>query len=61
MSSLPIQDYAVFADESGISNDRHMLVGATVVRRIYLFSLYRAISDFRDKHSMFAELKWSKV
>lgn len=57
----PIQDYAVFADESGISNDRHMIVGATVVRRRYVELLYRALHDFREEYEMFAELKWSKV
>ena len=38
-----------------------MLVGATVVRRVYVESLYRAIHDFRIANGMFAELKWSKV
>jgi hypothetical protein len=61
MAQLPIQDYAIFADESGISNDRHMLVRATVVRRRYLDSFYEAMADFRKRHQMFAELKWSKV
>ncbi len=61
MENLPIQDFAVFADESGISNDRHMLVGATVVRKVFVRSLYQAMSDFRQEHSMFSELKWSKV
>lgn len=57
----PIQDFAIFADESGISNDRHMLVGATIVRRRYVEQMYRAIFDFRKSHSMYSELKWSKV
>lgn len=59
--STPFQDFSVFADESGISNDRHMVVGATVVRRIYVNSLYRAIHEFRDLAGMHSELKWSKV
>ncbi len=58
---LPIQDFAIYADESGISNDRHMVVGATVVKGIYLHRLYRDIFEFRKSHSMFSELKWSKV
>lgn len=58
---IPIQDYAIFADESGISNDRHMVVGATVVRRVYMERMYREIYDLRIKYNMFAELKWSKV
>ncbi|WP_353347220.1 DUF3800 domain-containing protein [Aquicoccus sp. SU-CL01552] len=61
LPSIPIQDFSVFADESGISNDRHMLVGATVVRRRFVESLYRAIHKFRLDNGMFAELKWSKV
>ncbi len=57
----PIQDFAIFADESGISNDRHMLVGATIVRRRYVELLYREVHEFRIKNKMLAELKWSKV
>ncbi|SHF66743.1 Protein of unknown function [Loktanella atrilutea] len=57
----PIQDFSIFADESGISNDRHMIVGATVVQRLYVNALYRAVHDFRIRTNMFAELKWSKV
>lgn len=59
--SVPIQDFSIFADESGISNDRHMLVGATVVRRIYVKSLYESVQELRERHGMFAELKWSKI
>lgn len=58
---IPIQDFAVFADESGVSNDRHKVVGATVVRRLYLAAPYRSIHEFRHDNKMFAELKWSKV
>lgn len=61
MTNAPIQDYAVFADESGISTDRHMLVGATVVRRVFVELFYRKILEFRERNSMHAELKWSKV
>lgn len=57
----PIQDFAIFADESAITTGRHMHVGATVVRKLYVRALYQSIHDFRTEHKMHAELKWSKV
>ncbi|MBV7394540.1 hypothetical protein KJP30_09990 [Mameliella sp. DP3N28-2] len=38
-----------------------MLVGATIVRRAFMESLYDRMQRLREEHSMFAELKWSKI
>lgn len=61
MPMIPIQKYSVFADESGIGSDGHMLVGATVVETIFLEQIYSRLSDIRNAHSIHAEFKWSKV
>lgn len=58
---IPIQTFAFFADESGITNARYSLVGGTAIKTIFLEPMYERIWELRQKHRMFAEFKWSKV
>lgn len=61
MNKFPIQDYAFFADESGISNDRYTVVSGITIHRSAIPTVYKTISDFRKRSNMNAELKWSKI
>ena len=58
---IPIQKYSFFADESDITSSRYSMVGGTAILSDSLRSVYRKIFNLRQKHNMFAELKWSKV
>ena len=49
------------ADESGISNDRYMLVGALTTSRNNVGAILNGIERLRSKVSMPHELKWQKV
>lgn len=59
--SIPIQKFSFFADESDITTARYSMVGGTAILTSSLRRVYRKIFDLRHKHSMYAELKWSKV
>lgn len=61
MRSIPIQDYAFFADESGISNDRYTVVSGITIHKSVIRRVYNTIAAFRERSNMNAELKWSKV
>ena len=61
MKQMPIQDYAFFDDESGISNDRYTVVSGLTIHRSVLPTVLSTISAFRRANNMNAELKWSKV
>jgi hypothetical protein len=61
MHKLPIQDFAFFADESGISNDRYTVVSGVTVHKSAIKMVYSTISAFRKRTNMNAELKWSKI
>ncbi len=61
MRTLPIQDFAFFADESGISGDRYTVVSGLTIHKAALKTVYKTVSDFRKRTNMNAELKWSKI
>lgn len=61
MSLVPPQDFAFYADESGISQDRFTVVGGLCMRRGTASEVYDSITQYRRDHNMHAELKWSKV
>ncbi|MEO0633485.1 MAG: DUF3800 domain-containing protein [Pseudomonadota bacterium] len=61
MDEIPIQKWACYADESSIVQDRYSVVSGTVVRSDRLKLVLSGIARLREKHKMFAELKWSKV
>lgn len=58
---IPPQDFAFYADESGISQDRFTVVGGLCMRATTARQVYDSINEFRDQHRMTAEMKWSKV
>ena len=58
---IPPQDYVLIADESGISNDRYVVVGGLAMHRSALVGAYEALAAYREAHSMRAELKWQRV
>jgi len=58
---LPEQDYVFIADESGISNDRFIVVGGLAMHKSTMREAYRTLADFRETHNMRAELKWQRV
>lgn len=58
---LPIQQWAIFADESGIVSDRFTVVGGSIVERKWLSTIYDAIHSVRERHDIWGELKWTKV
>lgn len=55
------QDFAFYADESGISQDRFTVVGGLCMHRDTAEEVYSSITKYRDDHNMRSELKWSKV
>tara|TARA_R110002111_G_scaffold262881_1_gene342666 strand:- start:7498 stop:8229 length:732 start_codon:yes stop_codon:yes gene_type:complete len=61
MDEIPIQEWACYADESSITKDKYSVVGCTVVRSNRLRLILDGLQHLREKHSMYAELKWSKV
>lgn len=58
---IPPQDFAFYADESGISQDRFTVVGGLCMRAATARQVYGSIREFRAHHGMNAEMKWSKV
>lgn len=61
MTLIPPQDFAFYADEAGISQDRFTVVGGLCMHRSTAEKVYDSIAEFRAKHGMASELKWSKV
>lgn len=61
MSLIPPQDFAFYADEAGISQDRFTVVGGICMHRNTVSEVYDSIARYRSDHCMNAELKWSKV
>ncbi|MGR1582422.1 DUF3800 domain-containing protein [Thalassobius sp. S69A] len=61
MSNIPPQDFAFYADESGISQDRFTVVGGICMRKSTAADVYDSIARYRDEHGMNAELKWSRI
>ncbi len=58
---IPPQDFAFFCDETGISQDRYMVVGGLSVHRNTISSVHKNMAEYRAKNNMNAELKWSKI
>lgn len=58
---IPPQDFAFYADESGISQDRFTVVGGLCMHKTTAQSVYASLREYREKHKMFSELKWSKI
>jgi hypothetical protein len=58
---VPPQDWIFIADEAGTSQDRFTVVGGIALHRDVLIKVYRTLSAYREKYSMKAELKWSKI
>ncbi len=58
---LPIQTYAMFADESGISNDRFTVVGGITVHRDRLPAVYANMKAFRRDTGISSELKYRSL
>jgi hypothetical protein len=50
-----------FADESGTSGDRFTVVGGLCVHKNTIPRVHRSIEEYRSKHNMRSELKWSKI
>ncbi|WP_456390712.1 DUF3800 domain-containing protein [Profundibacter sp.] len=61
MSFIPPQDFAFYADESGISQDRFTVVGGICMHKNTVKEVYDTIANYRARHNMNAELKWSKI
>lgn len=61
MSNIAPQDFAFYADESGISKDRFTVVGGLCMHKSTANQVYSSIAKYRDTHNMRSELKWSKV
>jgi hypothetical protein len=61
MSLVAPQDFAFYADESGISQDRFTVVGGLCMHRSTAEEVYASISKYRSDTNMKSELKWSKV
>lgn len=61
MSIVAPQDFAFYADESGISQDRFTVVGGLCMHRNTAEEVYASIAKYRNDNNMKAELKWSKV
>ncbi len=55
------QDCAFFCDESGISTERHLVVGGLAMRREVIPALQAQIEAFRQQHNMSKELKWTRI
>ena len=55
------QDYAIYCDESGISNDRYVVVGGICMPRANIAMVHKNMHAFRERHNMHRELKWTKV
>lgn len=55
------QDFAFYADESGISQDRFTVVGGLCMHRNTAAQVYASMAKYRNDHNMRSELKWSKV
>lgn len=58
---VPPQDWIFVADEAGISTDRFTVVGGMALHRNVLTDVYDALSAYRRKYNMNAELKWTKI
>jgi Protein of unknown function (DUF3800) len=58
---IPPQDFSMFADESGISNDRFTTVGGLCIHSSCIKRVHDTIDEYRQKHYMKSELKWCKV
>lgn len=58
---IPDQDYGLFCDETGISQDRFMVVGGIVAHKNRIPEIHETMEEYRRKFYMNAELKWSKV
>jgi len=58
---VPPQDYVFIADEAGISDDRFTVVGGILMHRSTLANAYATLQEYRKRHNMKAELKWSRV
>jgi Protein of unknown function (DUF3800) len=61
MSNSVPQDFAFFADESGISQDRFTVVGGVCMHKSMTDGVYKSLARYREEHAMHSELKWSKV
>ncbi len=61
MSLVAPQEFAFYADESGISQDRFTVVGGLCMHRGTAERVYASIAKYRDDNNMRSELKWSKV
>ncbi|MEL6196612.1 MAG: DUF3800 domain-containing protein [Pseudomonadota bacterium] len=61
MSIIAPQDFAFYADESGISRDRFTVVGGICMHRSTAEAVYASIDRYREQYNMRSELKWSKI
>lgn len=61
MPSILPQDFAFYADEAGISQDRFTVVGGMCMRNGTAADVYASIAKYRQEHGMKAELKWSRI
>ena len=61
MSIIPPQDFAFYADESGVSQDRFTVVAGMCMHRNTAHQVYASIAKYRKDHNMMSELKWTKV
>lgn len=55
------QDYAFYCDESGISNDRFVVVGGLCLAKGQIPKVLQNMQAFRRDHNMTRELKWTKI
>jgi len=53
--------YSLYCDESNIHNARYMLIGGLWIPQQYEMELRESLTKVRQKFSMTAEFKWTKV
>jgi hypothetical protein len=61
MFTIAPQDFAFYADESGISKDRFTVVGGLCMHKRTANQVYASMAKYREDNNMRSELKWSKV
>ena len=53
--------YHFFCDESGITQDRFLVIGGIAINALELQKINRDIDEYRRLYNMHAELKWEKI
>lgn len=59
--NIPPEDYVFYCDEAGISTDRFTVVGGLCMHSGTCATVFANLAEYRVKHNMNAELKWTKI